>query len=309
MTYLYQYTITFYCTRIFMQLSKYITTALLSILALGAGYLIIGQTHPSTSDGVNISTGSVNISQSGIETDTGARLMTLAQSGTQWGISPFGSGKPLTEEKKPEFKKPNTEWKSRSVTLSDGRTLYYEFGKGNPSGVSLDKTQIAAMTKTCENNVGLAEKGICNVELGFMYITPEVEKHLLLALSDPNWSKLATVCEKNFLTRETHLTQEVKIQMITGDTNFLYFDRVFAPGFLDLDRFISVEPTTGFKVLNNNLVISLAKFVMNAMYDGALRGESQPNPYGDCVDKYGKDIALHLVAATNLYARPLEPTD
>jgi hypothetical protein len=115
-----------------MQLSKHIITGMLGILALGVGYLIIGQTHPSTSDGVRINTGSVNIPQSGIETDTGARLMTLAQSGTQWGMSPFGSGKPLTEgEKKPEFKKPSTEWKTR--TLSG---ITYVFGEGNPAGVA-----------------------------------------------------------------------------------------------------------------------------------------------------------------------------
>jgi hypothetical protein len=42
------------------------------------------------------------------------------------------------------------------------------------------------------------------------------------------------------------------------------------------------------------------------MYDGASRGEPQPNPYGDCVDRYAKNIAQHLVATTNLYMNPLQ---
>ncbi len=281
-----------------MQLTQkhIISIPMVAILAI-IGYFAVQNNAPSQSDGVK----SNPISQSGIETDTDKRLETVANSGTAWGMSPFGSGKPLTEEeKKPEFKKPNTEWKTR--TLSG---ITYVFGEGNPTGIAMTLGQIDAMTKTCENNIGLAEKGICSLETGFMYTTPEVEKHLLLALSDPNWSKLATECENSFRARENTDT----FANTRNDSSYLVFDRVFAPGFLDIERFISIDPTTGLKILNNNLIINLAKFVMNGMYDGERRGEPQPNPYGDCVDRYGKNIALHLVATTNLYTRPLEPAE
>ncbi len=277
----------------------------ISVVAVFAilGYFVVQNNTPSQSDGIKINT----ISQSGIETDTGKRLETVANSETQWGMSPFGSGKPLTEEeKKPIFQKPNIDWKSRSVTLSDGRTLYYEFGKGNPAGVAMSLGQIDAMTKTCENDISLAEKGICDAESGNMsYMTSEIERHLLLALSDPNWSKLATECENSFRATEGLDA----LANARNDLSYLIFDRVFEPGFLDIERFISVDPTTGLKILNNNLTISLAKFVMNGMYDGASRGESQLNPYGDCVDRYGKNIVLHLVATTNLYMRPLQSVE
>ena len=33
------------------------------------------------------------------------------------------------------FHQPNTEWKTRTITLDDGRRITYEFGKGNPREV------------------------------------------------------------------------------------------------------------------------------------------------------------------------------
>ena len=271
---------------------KHIIGIIISGLVLVGGYFAVQNNTPSQSDGVN------TISQSGIETDTGKRLETVANSGTQWGMSPFGSGKPLTEEeKKPEFKKPNTEWKTRTLN-----GITYVFGEGNPTGIAMTLDQIDAMTKTCENNVGLAEKGICNIESGLMsYVTPEVEKYLLLALSDPNWSKLATECEKNF----RFLEGMDSYGNAKNDPTYLIFDRVFAPGFLDIDRFMSVEPATGLKILNTGLTIGLPNFLMRAMLDGQAEADGSKNPYGDCVDQYGKSIVRNLVIATNLYMAPL----
>jgi hypothetical protein len=114
-------------------IQKYITSISLVGLftAIVGGYFILQSDTSSTSDGVKLSTGSTTISQSGIETDTVKRLETVANSLTGWGMSPFGSGKPLEEgEKKLEFKKPNTEWKTR--TLSG---ITYVFGEGNPASV------------------------------------------------------------------------------------------------------------------------------------------------------------------------------
>jgi hypothetical protein len=45
------------------------------------------------------------------------------------------SGASSTGIVKPIFHQPNTEWKTRTITLDDGRTLTYEFGKGNPREV------------------------------------------------------------------------------------------------------------------------------------------------------------------------------
>jgi hypothetical protein len=269
-----------------MQLTqKHIISIIVSGLVLMGGYFAFQNFTASQLNEVNTSTGARN-------SITGSIIQTGSDINTKWGTSPFASGSSLsgsTDSGATVFQMPKTEWKSRSVTLSDG---------------SLE--QIDAMTKTCENNISLAEKGICNVESGNMsYITPEVEKHLFLALSDSNWSKLATECENSFRAREG----SDALENARNDRLYLIFDRVFEPGFLDIDRFISVDPATGLKMLNSNLTISLAKFIMNGMHDGALRGEAQPNPYGDCIDRYGKNIAIHLVATTNLYMRPLQSAE
>ncbi len=284
-----------------------ISISVVAILAI-LGYFAVQNTTPSQSDGVSSTgitntTGSVlpvSLSQSGKDTVSNTELPPCNT------VNPFSGSINCKKEEKSQFQKPNTEWKNRDVTLADGRVVTYRFGEGNPKEVAMDKIQIETMNKTCENNNSLAEKGICDVEHGFTYMTSEVEKHLLLALSDPNWSKLATDCENSFRARETYFTPENIAQSLSNDVNFLYFDRVFAPGFLDIDRFISVDPTTGLKILNRHLTSNLSQFVMNAMYDGASRGEVQPNPYGDCVDKYGKDIARNFVITFRLYRSPLE---
>jgi hypothetical protein len=286
-----------------MQLTqKHIISIIVSGLVLMGGYFAFQNFTASQLNEVNTSTGASN-------SITGSIVQTGSDINTKWGPSQFASGSShsgSTDSGATVFQMPKTEWRSRSVTLNDGRTLYYEFGKGNPVGVAMSLEQIDAMTKTCENNISLAEKGICNVESGNMsYITPEVEKHLFLALSDSNWSKLATECENSFRAREG----SDALENARNDRLYLIFDRVFEPGFLDIDRFISVDPATGLKMLNGNLTISLAKFIMNGMHDGALRGEAQPNPYGDCIDRYGKNIAIHLVATTNLYMRPLQSAE
>ena len=40
-----------------------------------------------------------------------------------------------------DFHTPNLEWKSRDVTLADGRTLHYVFGEGNPKEVGLTEEE------------------------------------------------------------------------------------------------------------------------------------------------------------------------
>jgi hypothetical protein len=257
-----------------MYISKHITTALIGILALGAGYLIIGQTHPSTSDGMRINTGSIAISQSGIETDSGKRLMTLAQSGTQWGMSPFGSGKPLTEEKKPEFKKPNTEWKTR--TLSG---ITYVFGEGNPKEIKIDQAMFEKACNDPKKVEKLAEKGFCNAETGMPNIvTSNMEKTLLLAISHPNWQTLYEKCESNIRYSE--------INSINRPVYEFTFDRVFHTDLLNIENFLQVDTETGWKKLDLTNLYQLTYFLKRSLqYNGEIT-----NPYGNCVDIYGQDI-------------------
>ena len=89
------------------------------------------------------------ISSSGIssqEKNTGmVSGSNISGSGSQTGSTGSHSSLPV------KFQKPNTEWKERDVTLTDGRTLHYVFGEGNPKEVALDKEGIDKLYATCQD--------------------------------------------------------------------------------------------------------------------------------------------------------------
>ena len=180
-----------------MYIPKHITTTLIIILALGAGYLITSQNHPSTSDGVKISTGSVApVSQSdtGVETDTGKRLEIVANSNTGWGMSPFGSGKPLEEEDihKVVFKKPNLEW-ARTV-----KGITYRLGEGNPPEVAVTDIKAFYSCTTPYQNRAMDQSGSIVGCPETQYLTKEIEQALVKTLQNPLWEKVVTECRESF---------------------------------------------------------------------------------------------------------------
>ncbi len=238
-----------------------------------------------------------SIAQSGIESDTLERLKTHSESSTGWGMSPFGSGKPLTEEspQKTAFQMPNTEWKTR--TLSG---ITYEFGKGNPKEVALDQAGLGRLSKECEDpNIlnSLNEKGVCNPETARpYYLSPEVELHIISALSSPDWENLYQKCEKNIRFGDTAWRSQ------SSDPSLL-FDQVFGSGILNIDNFITIDKENGRKKLNTNLVMLLIDFLEGSK---AMIGRGEPimNPYGDCVDQYSFGILHDLNEALNNYKIP-----
>lgn len=281
-----------------MQLTQkhIISLATVSIFAM-IGYGIFQNSTPSQSDGVNISTGtsdSISQSDTGVETDTGKRLETVANSGTQWGMSPFGSGKPLEEaEKKPVFQKPNTEWKTR--TLSG---ITYVFGEGNPSGVDLTVDELKKDAKeTCPENLDVT-RNFCTEESG--YVSQEVEKYLLAALSDPKWASLMNRCEDN-LRRSDPAVLENHYQAS--------YDRILNKDYLDINSWLTINSTTGRKVLNMGKVIDLQNWLKQSTAAAWEEYNSPvPNTYKDptCVDLYGTEIIRNLILTRVYYVNPPE---
>jgi len=267
-----------------------------AVLAL-LGYLQVQNNTTSQLDGGKIST----VSQSGIETDTLKRLKTFSESGTAWNMSPFGSGKPLEEEKKTEFKKPNTEWKTRQVTLKDGRTLTYVFGEGNPKEVALDDKGIEDLATKCADYSQidyLYSIGSCMGNPSGtsrpLNMYKEVEKYLRAGLSDPDWTHLALDCQSAF--RETDKISSLPIG---------YYDAIFASGYLDMDSFISVNATTGRKSLDlyhiNRIINDLDRATTSGGYYNTVAPD---NSYGKCVDRYSSHIVENLKQAVYWYLIP-----
>jgi hypothetical protein len=223
-------------------IQKYITSISLVGLftAIVSGYFILQSDTSSTSGEVKPSRESaIRVSQSGtgVEADTGKKLETVANSGTGWGMSPFGSGKPLEEgEKKLEFKKPNMEWKTR--TLSG---ITYVFGEGNPKEVGLTEKEKETYKKcNFEEDKRVWSCGfIGNEVLG--YVTPDVEKDLITLLSHPAWEKVLTECRSQFETNEYPTTQD-------DDTSYI---RIMSPGWMDMEKMFWIDEQTGRKTITN----------------------------------------------------------
>ncbi len=263
-----------------MQLTqKHISGIIISGLVLVGVYYAVQNTTPSKSDEVNISIGSIvpaSKSDTGVETDTGKRLETLANSGTGWGISPFGSGKPLIEgEKKPEFKKPNTEWKTR--TLSG---ITYVFGEGNPPEVVMTPTNLQEESRACALNPGSTSR-ICREDI-YGYMTPEVEFALKKTLESPLWESLITECEKDY----SHSSDFVRFQK-----------NILAPHALDISRFLIIDPTTGRKELET-LEIREIHLAIGAVGLNMYGSDIWENP---CIAQYGKPLYHMLENVGVLY--------
>lgn len=233
----------------------------------------------------------------------------ISGSGSQTGSTGSHSSLPV------KFQKPNTEWKERDVTLTDGRTLHYVFGEGNPKEVALDKEGIDKLYATCQDVPDRIDQvyynlyakkvwnlGFCDSETGRpRYMSIESEKALYDALSDPAWEKLITECQKNLTFPEEGWTEDIKKSVQESGDNT--FDQVLSSGFLDIEGFISIDKETGWKKLDLRKMTALIRFLEKREKEWG-RGETIINPYGDCVDRIGGGIMSNLRETINQYSVP-----
>jgi hypothetical protein len=227
---------------------------------------------------------------SGTETDTGKRLTTYTNSGTNWGMSPFGSGKPLeTSTNTRVFKKPNTEWKARTITLKDGRTLTYEFGKGNPIGADPLSEKEMDSYKNCvfEPDKPILSCGP-NSSAVTGYVTPDVEAELLNLVSNPHWENLIKNCRTDF--ERADITR-----LLPSDMTYA---QVIGSGELDLGKWISINPETGRKSIEQHLW-DMQGWFLRTYYVGET---SNINP---CIRTNGGDEIARLFDV--IYEKHLRP--
>jgi len=242
---------------------------------------------------------------SGIETDTGKRLITLVNSGTNWGMSPFGSGKPLEDKKeeKPKFMQPNTEWKTR--TLSG---ITYVFGEGNPREVALSEQQLKDFMKKCGTESDPNNEGYLCKE-GDGYVTPEVEKYLKAALSDPNWETLLTRCEENLRYGEENLAKPIPT-IYDSKNPIVTYPIIAYTDFLDINKWIIIGSSERKELdwvrlfylqswLENSFQAHWIQYEWPIHTDGSKWNFKNPN----CVDAYGADIMRNLILARVTYMK------
>ncbi len=202
------------------------------------GYIAFQNTNiqSSQSDETNES-----LSQSDKEAHTGKSLNIVSQSGGEWGNNPFATGTTSSGNiKKLEFVKPNTEWKTR--TLSG---ITYVFGEGNPKEVALDVNQLEKYFQNIAPQNDYGDYG---------YVTMEVEKLLFELLSHPSLPLFIECFPRDSIPSSTESSQYLN-----------FFDMV-RPGFFDLDSFLFVDQHTGRKELNTAKLISLVWFLRDQAY-------------------------------------------
>jgi len=183
------------------------------------------------------------------ETDSLKRLEIYGNSGANWGMSPFGSGKPLKEEEEQlRFKKPNLEWKTRTIN-----GLTYVFGEGNPKEVEpkID------MTKKYE----IAE---------LSYVNQETEKNLLLFLSNPTLENVINKC--GYLVKPDTSSNSILLNNLPNSINQTDFS---------IDKTLYIDQKTGQKMIDNDRLSALEYIISSIQSNQAVNNCLSMNEQSD----------------------------
>jgi hypothetical protein len=211
---------------------KYILGTLsIAVIAI-LGYTTIINTDRAE-EGVKLAD-TVMVSSEVTKSDSGKVLEQDTKSGTGWEQSPFGSGKPMTEEPKPKFQKPNTEWKSRTIN-----GITYRFGEGNPADATPLSEEEKDAYKKCYYNTVVSSMDCPAVhQTGIRdgYVTPDTEQALLELIDHPSWERVLTSCEQQFRKHEY-------------PDWVMSYSQVMFEGALNLENMITIDSETGRKTL------------------------------------------------------------
>jgi hypothetical protein len=164
--------------------------------------------------------------------NTGTNTLPVTRSGTQ--VPELSQSEDSLSETKNTlsqsgfvFHTPNTEWKARTITLSDGQVVTYRFGEGNPEEV-MPKIEDLQGWKL-------------NSYMDSVMVRPKTERILLEFLSNPT---LATVINKcaSFIQPRNNISTGLELSLP---------DVLFTTDF-SMEGMITVNPNTGQKELNIN---------------------------------------------------------
>jgi hypothetical protein len=243
------------------------------------GYTALQNTNiqSSQSDETNKS-----LSQSNSGTHTGISLNRASQSGGEWGNNPFATGTTSSGNiKKLEFVKPNTEWKTR--TLSG---ITYVFGEGNPKEVALSESEM----KGCSYQEG----GDYCTDNGAGYVDPILEKIVYDLLTSPDWIPLLQNCENDFRIVESF------IQNSHPFVNYISYNNLIHLGqYISMEEIFIINPQTGRKNITKEgywKLMSIYGYIQWSSDTFNRGGLGNPLPgITQCVDTYGINIANKLI--------------
>ncbi len=176
-------------------------------------------------------------------------------------VNPFLSGKvDCRNAENPKFKKPNTEWKTRTIN-----GISYVFGEGNPKEVALTGSMDEYL-RTINPNTGNAPYG---------YMNPQTEIALKEFVSDEKLTYVLEKCSDYFDPWNKNQKPE--------------WNR-FPPN-LDLDTLLIVDPETGKKEINPvviNVIYPLFSVVDGPTADNNLLYSCLGNEYSYARELMGK---------------------
>lgn len=188
---------------------------------------------------------------------SGVEALKNATGGTQsadssWTANPFQTGNMVSTGSALKFRKPNTEWKSRTIQLKDGRWLSYEFGKGNPVGSTLLSEIEKKSYRDCYHDPNLSIISCGNLgEEVYGYVSPDIEQSLMDLLKNPSWEKVLLNCEQDFRKYQFDWT--------------VNYDSVLHENILDIEKFLLIDDVTGRKTLQGGVFSPLRSWFTNAI--------------------------------------------
>ncbi len=186
-------------------------------------------------------------------------------------VNPFLSGKvDCRNAEKPKFKKPNTQWKTRTIN-----GITYVFGEGNPTEVALTGSMNEYL-RTVNPNTGNAPYG---------YINPQTELALKEFVSDEKLPYVLEKCSDYFDPWNKNQKPE--------------WNR-FPPN-LDLDTLLIVDPETGKKEINPALINVI--YPLFSVVDGPT---ADKNPLHSCLGNeypYARELMEKLSITFRYYMK------
>lgn len=181
----------------------------------------------------------------------------------------------------------NAEWKAKNIELSDGRTVAYRFGEGNPPEASPLTNEEKSAFEAC--GIDGRPNSITGCPVG--YVTRDFELALKALISDKHWPQILSNCANEFMASDKAL-----------DVGDLHYENVIEPGYMDIEKWIVIDLFSGRKKVQR--FQETKAWFITSMYDHSRTDTNGVYAIKNCIsDNGGIELyALFMVAEHQLYS-------